>query len=155
MFKLSDALERPHVIPGLHADNKAALIDELARRAAISLKLNDADIRAGLLAREQLGSTGVGHGIAIPHARVEGLTKPFGMFARIEPPVDFGAIDAKPIDLVFLLLTPEESGSSHLATLAAISRRLREPKMAENLRRAANAREIFDLLAGANVSPGT
>ncbi len=93
MFKLSDVLERYHVIPGVSAQDKAAVIDELARRAAIALKLPDADIRAALLAREQLGSTGVGNGVAIPHARVEGLSRPFGMFARIVPALDFTAID--------------------------------------------------------------
>lgn len=146
MFKLSDVLERHHVIPGLHANDKIGLIDDLARRAAISLKLNDADIRAALLAREQLGSTGVGHGIAIPHARIEGLDKPFGMFARIEPPVDFDAIDGERVDLVFLLLTPAQASGAHLGALAAISRKLRDTKTAQAIRQAENARSIFSAL---------
>jgi nitrogen PTS system EIIA component len=147
MFKLSDVLERHHVIPGLNARDKTAVIDELARRAAIALKLNDADIRAALLARERLGSTGVGHGIAIPHARVEGLRQPFGMFARIEPPVDFAAIDGERADLVFLLLTPAQDGAAHLGALAAISRRLRDAKTTQAIRGADSARDMFSALA--------
>ena len=145
MPALADFLERQHVVPGLNAGDKASLLAELARRAGLALKTDDGAIRAALAARERLGSTGVGQGVAIPHARLHGLARPFGLFARIEPAIDFGAIDAKPVDLVFLLLTPE-AGAGHLQALAAISRVLRDPKVAPSLRSAANAREIYDVL---------
>jgi len=148
MFKLSEVLERHHVIPGLNAQDKAAVIDEFSRRAAVALKLSDIDIRAALLARETLGSTGVGHGIAIPHARVEGISKPFGMFARIEPAVDFEAIDNEPVDLAFLLLAPATGAGGHLSALAAISRRLRDPAVASAIRESVNAGDIFVALIG-------
>ena len=83
-------------------------------------------------------------------ARIDGLAQPFGMFVRIEPPIDFGAIDNQPVDLVFLLLTPTAGSGSHLSALAAISRRLREPAAAKAIRAAANAREIFDILTAAS-----
>ena len=83
--------------------------------------------------------------MAIPHARLHGLAQPFGLFARIEPPIDFGAIDGQPVDLVFLLLTPE-SGAAHLPALAAIARLLRDAKVAGVLRAAHNARDIYDAL---------
>ena len=146
MFKLADILGRQHVVPGLNAGDKASLLAELARRAALALKRDDAPVRQALEAREGLGSTGVGQGVAIPHARIEGLTQAFGMFARMEPPIDFGAIDGRPVDLVFLLLTPG-TGAAHLQALAAISRRLRDPAVAASLRGAPTAKEMFDVLA--------
>ena len=146
MFKLSDVIERHHVVPGLDARDKASLLEELARRAAVALKVNEGKIKAALHAREHLGSTGVGNGVAIPHARIEGLKQPFGMFARIEPAIAFGAIDNAPVDLVFLLLTPAQGNAGHLAVLAAISRRLRDPITAAAIRAAANGGEIFDRL---------
>ena len=150
MFDLANIVGRQHVVPGLNAGDKDSLLAELARRAALALKTgalkaDEAMIKNALAARERLGSTGVGQGIAIPHARLDGLKQPFGMFARIEPPIDFGAIDDRPVDLVFLLLTPA-AGGAHLAALAAIARRLRDPAVASAIRGAANAREIFDQL---------
>lgn len=147
-MKISDILDRRHVIPGLHAQDKPALLEELARRAAVALKLDETTLREALHARERLGSTGVGQGIAIPHARVDGINQTFGMFARVEPPVTFEAIDREPVDLVFLLLTPMATGSSHLSALAAVSRRLRDAKVAAAIRAAENAKEIFALLTG-------
>jgi PTS system nitrogen regulatory IIA component len=146
MFKLKDVIERHHVVPGLDARDKASLLDELARRAAVAVKLDGRVIKIALMAREHLGSTGVGRGVAIPHARVDDLKQPFGMFARIEPAIDFGAIDDQPVDLVFLLLTPLQGNASHLSALAAISRRLQDPATAAAVRAAANAREIYDSL---------
>lgn len=145
MLRLADLLGRQHVVPGLNAGDKASLLAELARRAALAVKLDEGAIRDALETRERLGSTGVGQGVAIPHARLSGLTQSFGLFARIEPAIDYGAIDSKPVDLVFLLLTPE-SGTGHLQALAAISRLLRDAGTAAGLRAAANAREIYDRL---------
>lgn len=146
MFKMEEVLDRRHVIPGLSAPDKTALLEELARRAAVALKLNENIVIAALRDRERLGSTGVGQGVAIPHARIMGLTRSFGMFVRAEPSVDYDAIDDARVDLVFLLLTPVEQGSAHLSCLAGISRRLRDPVTAQALRAAHNAKELFAAL---------
>lgn len=152
MFQLTDVIERHHVVPGLDARDKASLLDELARRAALALKVDEGRIKASLQARELLGSTGVGQGVAIPHARIEGLKQPFGMFARIEPAIAFDAIDSLPVDLVFLLLTPAQGTAGHLSALAAIARRLRDPATAAAIRAAASGAEIFDALCGSRNS---
>jgi nitrogen PTS system EIIA component len=96
--------------------------------------------------RERLGTTGVGHGIAIPHARVPELKKVFGYFARLEQPVNFEAIDDKPVDLVFLLLSPEAAGADHLQALATVSRFLRDPVLCQRLRSAKDVASIYRLL---------
>ena len=150
-MKISEFLDRQHVIPGLNAADKPALLRALAERAAIVVKLDEEVIAEALMAREQLGSTGMGGGIAIPHTRLRGLTRPFGMFTRIEPPLDYAAIDGKPVDLVFLLLTPNSEGNAHLAALAAVSRRLRDSSAARAVRAAANAREIYDVLVAEQI----
>lgn len=146
MFKIADVLDRRHVIPGFTAQNKAALLEELARRAAVALKLDENFLISALCERERLGSTGIGKGVAIPHARIPGLGRGFGMFVRIEPPVDYDAIDKEPVDLVFLLLTPVEAGSAHLSCLAGISRRLRDPATVAALREGPSAKELFAAL---------
>ena len=110
------------------------------------LALDEDAIYRALQGREQLGSTGVGRGIALPHARIDGIDTLFGMFIRLSRPIDFESIDEKPVDLVFLLLMPLDAGNEHVAALAAISRRLRDTAFTERLRKAANAeaaRELF------------
>lgn len=149
---INEVLDRRHVIPGLQASDKDSFLRQLAARAALALKLDEAAIYNALSEREKLGSTGVGGGLAIPHARIEGLEAPFGMFARAEPAIDFAAIDGRPVDLVFLLLTPSRASAAHLSILAAISRRLRDPNIAAALRKAENAKELHKLLAGTPVS---
>jgi nitrogen PTS system EIIA component len=139
-------LDRQHVIPGMSVADKPALLRALAERAAIIVKIDESIIAEALTAREQLGSTGMGNGLAIPHARIRGLSRLFGMFGRIEPPMSYAAIDGKPVDMVFLLLTPEDKSSAHLSALAAVSRRLRDPAVAVAIRRAENARQIYGLL---------
>jgi PTS system nitrogen regulatory IIA component len=99
-----------------------------------------------LLERERLGTTGVGNGIAIPHGKLAGLKQLFGMFARLEQPVDFDAIDEQPVDLIFLLLAPEAAGADHLKALARVSRLLRDRSVCEKLRGANQADAIYALL---------
>lgn len=142
-LKPTDFLERESVVLGLRAGDKSALMNAVARRAANRLKLSVAAVAAPLLAREALGSTGIGRGIALPHARIANLPRPFGLLARLEKPVDFAAIDDEPVDLVFLLLTPENAGREHLAALAAISRVLRDEAVARRLRAARDAGELY------------
>ncbi|MBV8651210.1 MAG: PTS sugar transporter subunit IIA [Alphaproteobacteria bacterium] len=134
------------VIANLRVANKAQLLKELAKRAATATGLNEGDILAALNDRERLGSTGIGKHIALPHARIRGLDRIHGFFARLERPIDFEAIDERPVDLVFLLLAPEDSGKDHLAALARVSRLFRDPDSCAKLRHAESAPAIHDIL---------
>lgn len=126
----------------LRAADKPRLLQELARRAGAALDVPAAGIAAALAAREALGSTGVGAGIAVPHAQFAQLAATAAFLARLERPVDFSAIDGRPVDLVFLLLGPPQARAGHLATLAAATRRLRDPATAAALRQAASAEAL-------------
>ncbi len=145
---LSDLIGPDRVFTALSAPDKPALLAELGRRSGEALGRRPEDIRAALAAREELGSTGIGAGIAVPHARLAGLAAPVGFFARMERPVDFAAIDGVKVDLVFLLLSPPSADAAHLASLAAISRRLRRPENASAIRNAATAAAIRVILVG-------
>src|SRR6185312_1617615 len=101
-----------------------------------------------LTQREQLGSTGLGKGFALPHARVAGLDRCFGLFARLARPIDFQAIDERPVDLVFLLLIPQDAESEHIAALAAISRRMRDAGLLDRARKAEKANALYRLIVG-------
>jgi PTS system nitrogen regulatory IIA component len=146
-MKVSDIIGPDQVIVGLRVADKAQLLRELARRAALALSLEPRTVFAALQAREDLGSTGLGKGFALPHARPEALTKRFALFARLARPIDFTAIDGRPVDLAILLLTPADMGSEHLATLAALSRPLRDERFLQRLREAVDARDVHRLLS--------
>ncbi len=146
---LKELLRPEHVVVGLRASDKTQLLAELARRAATALHTEAATILRALLGREELGSTGLGHGFALPHARLDGLTDFFGMFVRLNRPIDFAAIDGQPVDLVFLLLIPPDAGGRHLAALAAIARPLRGIGFVQRLRKAKDATELYALMTGA------
>lgn len=143
---LADLIDPSYVVFGARASNKEQLLLDLASRAATFLNLDSKMVFTALQAREQLGSTGLGEGFALPHARIEGLDRFFGMFVRLNRPIHFDSIDAKPVDLVFLLLIPATAGSEHLAALAAISRHLRDRDFAARLRKAASGTELCGLL---------
>lgn len=147
-MELADFIGPDRVIAGLRVGGKAQLLSELSRHASKALGIPVPVILDALSAREALGSTGIGQGIAVPHARIEGLQRIFGLFVRLERPIDFAAIDAQPTDLVFLLLTPASAGSEHLAALASISRRLRDREVAQKLRRTKGERDLYVLLVG-------
>ncbi len=134
------------VLLGLPVANKPALLHRLATHAASRLGAEPAPLLALLQAREALGSTGIGRGIALPHARLPGMAAPLCCLCRLARPIPFDAIDDAPVDLVFLLLTPAGADTAHLATLAAAARRLRDPATAAALRRAADAGTIARLL---------
>ena len=148
---LAELLTVDHVALKLRAANKPALLAELARRAAVITGLGEATLSEALAAREALGSTGFGAGIAVPHAKIDGLPAVFGFFARMEKPVAFDAIDEKPVDLVFLLLSPTAAPGEHLAMLAAVSRRLRDKAVADSLRAADTAEAARALLVAGPV----
>jgi len=146
-MKISDFLSANSVTADVAATDKKKLLAELARKAATMVDVLPDRILAELLKREELGSTGVGGGVAIPHARFHQVTKPFGMLARLRRPLDFEAVDGNPVDLVFLLILPEVAGvGDQLGALASISRTLRNPKTAAALRDARDSADIYRAL---------
>jgi PTS system nitrogen regulatory IIA component len=127
-------LPQANVLADLKAGNKKELLRRLAEAAAPSLSLEPQIVFEALLTRERLGTTGLGSGIAIPHARLAGLDKICGFFVRLTKPVDFHALDAQPVDIIFALFAPAEAGADHLDALVTISRALRDEKLVEKLR---------------------
>lgn len=149
---LNDILPLPAVFPALRVSSKKQALQELAARAADILKRDEREIFETLNQRERLGSTGVGSGIAIPHGKLAKMDTLFGMFARLEKPVDFEALDGEPVDLVFLLLAPEAAGADHLKALARVARLLRDPEVAKKLRSSRDAASIHAILTGTAAS---
>jgi nitrogen PTS system EIIA component len=149
---LGDLIKPDTVVANLRSRNNKALLSELASHAAECLKLNPTVIYEALWQREMLSSTGVGRGIAIPHARVPQLTQMFGLFGKLEQPIDFGAIDDKPVDLVFLLLAPEHAGADHLKALARVSRLMRDPVTVDRLRGSKTRSAIYAVLTEPSTS---
>src|SRR5881275_1216530 len=140
---LTDLVAPNAVVPALRVNGKKQAIQELSARAAKLTGQNERVIFETLMQREKLGSTGVGNGIAIPHGKLPKLTKLFGLFARLERPVDFEALDSQPVDLVFLLLAPEGAGADHLKALARVARLLRDADVARKLRQSRDAEAIY------------
>jgi nitrogen PTS system EIIA component len=146
-MSLTDLIAPNAVIPVLKVTSKKQAIQELAAQAGQLTGHNERTIAEILLQREKLGSTGVGNGIAIPHGKLPKLGKLFGMFARLERPIDFEALDGQPVDLIFLLLAPETAGADHLKALARIARLLRDPDIGQKLRASQNAEALYAVLA--------
>jgi len=146
-MEIEDLLSSPaQVMPRLKVSSKKQALQELARRAGEITGVQERQIFDVLLERERLGTTGVGNGIAIPHGKLADVKQMFGLFARLEHPVDFEAIDEQPVDLIFLLLAPEGAGADHLKALARVSRLLRDRAICEKLRGADQAEAIYALL---------
>jgi PTS system nitrogen regulatory IIA component len=143
---LGDLLSPEAVFPSLRAKNKKQALQEIAQKAAALTGLDARDIFETLLQREKLGSTGVGRGIAIPHGRIAALPRIVSLFAKLEEPIDFEALDGEPVDLIFLLLAPEHAGADHLKALARISRLLREPATIEKLKAAKGRAALYSVL---------
>lgn len=148
MSNVSDILSIDAVEADLNAANKKALFQQLAAIAARLTGLPAKQIVSSVNEREKLGSTGFGGGAAIPHGKIEGLDHLFGVFARLETPIDFQAIDGIPVDLVFLLLSPPDAGADHLKALASVSRAFRDRQVVAKLRGARSKDALFALLAG-------
>ncbi len=140
------------IIANLRASNKKQALQELARKAAELTGQHERMIFDVLLERERLGTTGVGQGIAIPHGKLSSLNRVYGIFARLERAIDFDAIDEQPVDLMFLLLAPEQAGADHLKALARVSRLLRDNMICEKLRGSTSADAIFALLTQTDAS---
>ncbi|MES2120059.1 MAG: PTS sugar transporter subunit IIA [Pseudomonadota bacterium] len=149
-MQLSDFLDFDSIKTSLPGGNKRSLLQQLANLAGQRLKLDSAAILASLAEREQLGSTGFGHGVAIPHGKIEGLPRIYGLFARLGEAVDYKAIDGRPVDLVFLLLSPPNAGAEHLKALAAVSRVTRDAALLERLRGARSRDALAVVLLGAD-----
>src|SRR5215470_15071172 len=122
---LTDLVLPSAIVPALRVSSKKQAIQEIAAKAAALVGQNEREILEILLQREKLGSTGVGNGVAIPHGKLPKLNKLFGLFARLERPVDFESLDGQPVSLIFLLLAPEAAGADHLKALARVARLLR------------------------------
>jgi PTS system nitrogen regulatory IIA component len=149
MADLSDLLRPSTVVSDLAAANKKALFQQLSALAGERLDVDHALVHERMVAREKLGTTGFGGGIAIPHGRMPGIDRVRGLFARLSRPVDFKAVDQLPVDLVFVLLSPEDAGVMHLKALARVSRALRDRSLAEKLRGAGSPDAIYALLTQA------
>ncbi len=149
---LADVLAPDAVFPQLRASSKKQVLQELSQQAAHLIGRDQREIFETLLQRERLGCTGVGNGIAIPHGKLPKLDKLFGIFARLDKPIDFEALDGEPVDLVFLLLAPEAAGADHLKALARVARMLRDPNVVEKLRATRDASMMYRLLTAESTS---
>jgi len=145
-MRLTDFISPEAVVANLRATNKKQLLQELSERAAKLSGLSAREIFDALLHRERLGSTGIGEGIAIPHGKLTKVKSIFGLFARLERPIDFDSLDGAPVDLVFLLLAPEASGADHLKALACVARELRDPGLVASLRATRNTEGLYSLM---------
>ncbi len=145
-MNISDIMTEKSVFVGLKSGSKREFLQDLASAAALVTGLDDRTIFDTFLERENLGSTGFGGGTALPHGRFEGLDKVYAIFAKTSAPIDFDAIDGKPVDLVFALLSPEGSGADHLTALAKISRLLKDDNLCDKLRKINRPIEIYTLL---------
>jgi nitrogen PTS system EIIA component len=143
---LNDLVAHNAIIPALKVNGKKQTLQELAAKAAELSGQNEKTIFEILMQREKLGSTGVGNGIAIPHGKLPKLAKLFGLFARLDRPVDFESLDGQAVDLVFLLLAPEGAGADHLKALARVARLLRDPEVARKLRDSRDAEALYAVL---------
>jgi PTS system nitrogen regulatory IIA component len=148
---LTDLVAPQAIVPALRVNTKKQALQELAVRAAAMTGRGEREVLDVLTQRERLGSTGIGSGIAIPHGKLTKLERLFGVFARLERPIDFEALDGQPVDLMFLLLAPEAAGADHLKALARVARLLRDPEVARKLRESRDAEALYAVLTS---SPG-
>ena len=149
-MQLLDFLDFDAIKASLPGGNKRALLQQLSQIAAQRLGADAGEILSSISERERLGSTGFGHGVAIPHGKIEGLGRIYGLFARLSEPIDYKAIDDRDVDLVFLLLSPPDSGAEHLKALAAISRVTRHAPTLEKMRGARSRDALAAVLMGAD-----
>ncbi|MBV9860445.1 MAG: PTS IIA-like nitrogen regulatory protein PtsN [Alphaproteobacteria bacterium] len=152
-MEIAELITPQSVIARLHVQNKRQLVAELAKRASVLTGLPERTIAEVLAERERAGSTGIGSGIAIPHGKLPELSRFYGIFARLERPIAFEAIDEEPVDLVFMLLTPQDAGAEHLKTLARVSRLLRDRTICDKLRGCDRAEGLYVLLTDLTGQP--
>lgn len=145
-MNIVDILNVEGIVPRLNAGSKKQALQELSKRAAQLTGVGERQIFDVLLERERLGTTGVGHGIAIPHGKLPQIDRLYGLFGRLETPIDYDSIDEEPVDLIFLLLAPEGAGADHLKALSRVSRLLRDRTICEKLRGTADRDGLYALL---------
>jgi PTS system nitrogen regulatory IIA component len=148
-MNLAEIISPRGVIANLRVSSKKQALQELAKRAAEITGEPERAVFEVLLERERLGTTGVGNGIAIPHGKLASLPRLYALFAKLEHPIDFDAIDEQPVDLICLLLAPQTAGADHLKALAQVSRLLRDRQVCEKLRGANSPEAIYALLTEA------
>lgn len=151
-MEIAELITPEAVVPSLRVTSKKQALQELARRAAQLTKLPERRIFEVLVERERLGTTGVGSGIAIPHGKLSELDRLYAIFARLETPIEFDAIDEQPVDLVCVLLAPESAGADHLKALARFSRLLRDRSICEKIRGSESADAIYAILTESTAS---
>jgi PTS system nitrogen regulatory IIA component len=146
-MKISDLLSPNDVMIDVRASNKRQLLQELAAKAADSIGLRVDQVAPDLLKREELGSTGIGRGVAIPHARLPDVQRPYGLLARLKAPIEFDAIDGQAVDIVFVLLLPAAAENGQIGALAQVARTLRPEENLARLRAARNTSELYSAIA--------
>ncbi len=149
---LSNLLKPTAVRVVSHVTSKKRLFQDLAEIAAAVYGLEPSETVNALQERESLGPTGVGHGVALPHARLDGLDRVIGIFMRLEKPLDFDAVDRQPVDLIFALFAPKDSGVDHLKALALVSRTMRDAAICAKLRSNGDAATLHAVLTEARPS---
>jgi PTS system nitrogen regulatory IIA component len=145
-MNIGELLDRTAISARVSAANKKKALAVIAEIAARNFGLEPGNVLDALIEREAAGSTGVGHGVAVPHARLEGLQRMRGIFVRLEQPVEFESVDDQPVDLLFALFAPKNAGAEHLRALARVSRLLRQGELREQLRKARSADAVHALL---------
>jgi len=142
-MKIRDFLSPSEVAIDIRANDKASLLKDLAKRAAVALDLPVSAIATEIEKRDELGSTGIGGGVSIPHARFRDVKKPFGLLVRLKQPIEFDAIDGQPVDIVFLLMLPAAAQLDQLNALAAVARKLRDREVLTKLRTATTNAALY------------
>jgi PTS system nitrogen regulatory IIA component len=145
-MSLKDLLNADAILPSLKVNSKKQALQELSDKAALVSGIPPREIFDALLQRERLGSTGVGNGIAIPHGKLPKVGRIFAVFARLERPIDYEALDGAPVDLIFLLIAPETAGADHLKALARAARILRDPAITAKIRATRDAAALYTML---------
>lgn len=151
-MEIAEILTPQCIVPKLSATSKKQALQSLAKHAGTVTGLKDRTIFDALSQRERLGTTGVGHGVAIPHGKLPEIDKLVGIFARLEKPIDFDAVDEQPVDLLFVLLAPETAGAEHLKALARVSRLLRNRAICDKMRGSNDADALYALITEDNAS---
>ena len=153
-MKIPDFLSPANVVLDVRASDKSRLLQQLSTQAASELGLDPDEVFDQIAKREELGSTGVGNGVALPHARLPSLKAPFGLLARLRHGIDFEAIDGQLVDVVFLLLLPETGDGAQLNALASVARALREPDALRRLRQASDGEALYRAIAEPSTQSG-
>ncbi|MBR6409137.1 MAG: PTS sugar transporter subunit IIA [Alphaproteobacteria bacterium] len=145
-MKISDILSQNTIVTSIKATNKRQLLEEMSAKLARHENIDFHMVEDAMIERENLGSTAYGGGIAFPHARLEGAKRVKAYFTKLSAPIDFGAVDGEKVDLVFMLVSPENSGADHLEALATLSKAMRNKTMCAKLRKATTKDEIYKIL---------